>query len=199
MKRARPAPKPEPTRAAPLSAADELHLVTNIRRGSTAAFEALFRAHHAGLCAFATRLVTRADVAEDIVQEVFLYVWRNHAVWEVHASARQYLYAAVRHGALRYLRHERVVQDHVPETIALFDRLPRQADADLSADEVIAAVRAAVERLPDRCRLVFTLHREQGLSYREVAAVMDISPKTVDVQMGRALKALRKSLGAFRF
>jgi RNA polymerase sigma-70 factor (ECF subfamily) len=100
---------------------------------------------------------------------------------------------------VRYLRHERVVLHHVPDTIALFDRPPRATDADLSTSEIVSAVRIAVERLPERCRLVFTLHREQGMSYREVAEVMGISPKTVDVQMGRALKALRRSLRSFQF
>ena len=132
------------------------------------------------------------------MQEVFLYIWRHHESWDVQTSARTYLYASVRHAALRYLRHERVVQQHTPETVALFDRPTRPTDADLSASEIAAAVRAAVDRLPDRCRLVFTLHREQGMSYLEVAEVMGISPKTVDVQMGRALKALRNSLRSFR-
>ena len=61
----------------------------------------------------------------------------------------------------------------------------------------MTAVRAAIAKLPERCRLVYTLHREQGLSYAEVAAVMGISVKTVDAQMGRALKSLRKLLGGF--
>jgi RNA polymerase sigma-70 factor (ECF subfamily) len=177
---------------------DEGAVIAGIRRGSTASFEQLFRAHHPEMCAFATRMVGRTDVAEDLVQEVFLYVWRHREAWDVQTSARQYLYSSVRHAALRYLRHERVVQQHVPETVALFARSPRPTDADLSASEIVSAVRAAIERLPDRCRLVFTLHREQGMSYLEVAEVMGISPKTVDVQMGRALKALRLSLRSFR-
>jgi RNA polymerase sigma factor (sigma-70 family) len=64
--------------------------------------------------------------------------------------------------------------------------------------ETIAAVRQAIARLPDRCRLIFTLHREQGLTYNEVAEVLRISPRTVEVQIGRALKALRKGLASHR-
>ena len=62
----------------------------------------------------------------------------------------------------------------------------------------VAAVQRAVGRLPERCRLIFTLHREQGLTYPEIAEVLEISPKTVEVLMGRALKALRKALAGFR-
>ena len=172
----------------------EVALCAAIRVGSTSAFESLFRTHHPGMCAFAARMVRSREVAEDLVQEVFLYVWRNREVWQVRTTVRQYLYSALRHGALRYLRHERVVRRNLPQTISLFDRAPRHADADLAAAETVAVVQAAIARLPERCRLVYTLHREQGLSYAEIAAVMEISPKTVDVQMGRALKALRRSL-----
>jgi RNA polymerase sigma factor (sigma-70 family) len=64
--------------------------------------------------------------------------------------------------------------------------------------ETVVAVRQAIGRLPDRCRLVFTLHREQGLTYAEVAEVLGISPRTVEVQIGRALKSLRKGLASHR-
>jgi len=163
--------------------------------GDARAFETLFRTHYAGMCAFGARMVTRRDVAEDLVQEVFLYVWRNRGAWRIEHSVKQYLYAALRHGALRYLRHERVVRTHVPEAVILFERPIRLADAELEWEETVTAVRAAIAKLPERCRLVYTLHREQGLSYAEVAAVMGISVKTVDAQMGRALKSLRKLLG----
>ena len=169
-------------------------LAAAIASGNTSAFEMLFRAHYPGMCVFAARMVSARDVAEDLVQEVFLYVWRQRDIWRVDSSVKQYLYAALRHGALRYLRHERVVHKRQPETIALFDRSPRLADADLESNETISLVQAAVARLPERCRLVYTLHREQGLTYAEVASVMGISAKTVDVQMGRALKALRRLL-----
>ena len=185
----------DPSPATP-SVADEV-LAAAIVAGDARAFETLFRAHYAGMCAFAARIVTRRDVAEDLVQEVFLYVWRNRSTWRIEHSVKQYLYAALRHGALRYLRHERVVRAHVPEAVILFERPIRLADAELEWEETVTAVRAAIAKLPERCRLVYTLHREQGLSYAEVAAVMGISVKTVDAQMGRALKSLRKLLGGF--
>lgn len=180
------------------SATSDAVLWSRVQSGDAAAFESLFRAHHPGMCAFARRMVGSADVAEDLAQEVFLYIWRHRESVQMRASARVYLYSALRHGALRYFRHERVVQRHVPETISLFDRAPRQADANLLSVETLALIRTAIGRLPERCRLVYTLHREQGLTYAEIAEVMQTSPKTVDVQMGRALKALRRALGNHR-
>jgi len=140
--------------------AGERELVARVRAGDAAAFQALFHAHHAALCAFAYHQVGARDVAEDLVQDVFVYVWEHRAAWDVRDSARGYLCSAVRHAALSYLRHQRVVERRAPETVALFDRPRPAADRDLAVAETAAVVRAAVARLPERCRLVFTLHRE---------------------------------------
>ncbi len=173
-------------------------VVARIRAGDAAAFEALFHAYHAALCAFGYRYVDSREVAEEIVQEVFLFIWERRATWDVHGSVKNYLFTAVRNAAVSWLRHERVVRRRHAETVDLFTRPMAPADRELTSAELLVAVRRAVARLPERCRLIFTLHREQGLTYREIASVLDLSPKTVEVQMGRALKALRKSLAAFR-
>ena len=171
-------------------------LVAALRAGDERAFETLFRAYHAPLCSFAHRYVRAPDVAEELVQEVFLHLWQQRAAWEGRGALKTYLYTAVRNAAVSYLRHERVAQRRSAETLALFDRPPLAADRAAASHETAAAVRAAVDRLPERCRLVFTLNREQGLTYTEIAATLGLSVKTVDTQMGRALKALRKYLGA---
>lgn len=178
--------------------AADLAVWSAIQRGDSRAFEALFRTYHPLMCAFALRMIGSTDIAEDLVQEVFLYLWRHRESIQLRTTPRVYLYSALRHGTLRYLRHERVVQRHQAETISIFDRPSRPTDARLLSAETRALVRAAIGRLPERCRLVYTLHREQGLTYSEIAEVMQTSPKTVDVQMGRALKALRRALDGHR-
>lgn len=193
---------PDPRADAPdadveTSAADT-ELWSRIQGGDSAAFESLFRAYHPPMCAFAMRMIGSTDVAEDLVQEVFLYVWRHRESVQIRSAPRVYLYSALRHAALRYLRHERVVRRNTAETISIFDRPSRPTDARLLSAETLTLIRAAIGRLPERCRLVYTLHREQGLTYAEIAEVMQTSPKTVDVQMGRALKALRRALGSHR-
>lgn len=172
--------------------------VARIRAGDAAAFRALFETFHAPLCAFGSRYVGSRDIAEEIVQEVFLFIWEHRATWNIRDSVKNYLFTAVRNAAVSWLRHERVVHRRAADMVAFPTRPVPPADGDLIANEVLVAVRRAVERLPARCRLIFTLHREQGLTYGEIAAVLDLSRKTVEVQMGRALKALRTSLAAFR-
>jgi RNA polymerase sigma-70 factor (ECF subfamily) len=180
----------------PSPANHDTQLIERIRAGDDSAFEELFRTYHAGLCSFAYRIIGSADIAEELVQEVFLYIWERRANWTVtDATAKTYLYSAVRNAALMAIRHERVVQRHEPAMIELFSGPHSSVDDDLHDAELTAQVKRAVSNLPDRCRLIYTLSREQGMSYAQIAATLEISPKTVDTQMGRALKRLRQLLG----
>jgi RNA polymerase sigma-19 factor, ECF subfamily len=172
--------------------------VEGIRAGDPSAFEAMFHAYHAPLCSFACRYLGARDLAEEIVQEVFLCIWERKESWEVRTSVRSYLLTAVRNAALSYLRHERVVRRRQAEVRDIHETVAASPEGRTLEAETVAAVRQAIGRLPDRCRLVFTLHREQGLTYAEVAEVLGISPRTVEVQIGRALKSLRKNLASHR-
>jgi RNA polymerase sigma-70 factor (ECF subfamily) len=170
-------------------------LLASIRAGDHGAFETLFHRHYGSLCSFALHSVGSPELAEDLAQEVFLYLWRNRETVGIHGDIRGYLFAAIRNAATTHLRHDRVVERSQPDIIALFDRAPITPDRVVGYAEAADAVRRAIARLPERCRLVFTLQREQAMSYAEIAATLGISVKTVDVQMGRALKALRRMLG----
>ncbi len=172
--------------------------VEALRSGDASAFEALFHAYHASLCSFAYRYLGARDLAEEMVQEVFLCIWERRHGWDVRTSVRSYLLTAVRNAAISYLRHERVARRREGEIRDLQQVYPPTPEVRALEAETIAAVRQAVAGLPERCRQVFTLHREQGLTYAEVAEILGISPRTVEVQIGRALKSLRKHLAHHR-
>jgi RNA polymerase sigma-70 factor (ECF subfamily) len=170
----------------------------------TPTFEILFLTYHARLCAFASRYVGCPDTAEEVVEEVFLRIWAQRGPEDDRCGcSRHYLYTAVRNQALKVLDHERVVrrscgivlhQEHLPG----MSQPPVAADEKLQADELAVAVRHAVDQLPERCREAYLLHRQQGLSYAEVAEVMGISVRTVETQLGRAAKALRHALALWK-
>lgn len=164
---------------------------------SGASFEALFRKHHAALCTFAYRYVLARDIAEELVQEVFLYLWEHDMVWADESAAKSYLFTAVRNAALSYLRHQGVAKRLEGTVVSLYSTSPAPADREMRLAELAQALQRAVARLPERRRLVFTLSREQGLTYNEIAKLLDISPKTVEMQMGRAYRALRKYLAPY--
>jgi RNA polymerase sigma-70 factor, ECF subfamily len=152
---------------------------------------ALFREHYAGLVDFATRYVKALEVAEEVVQEVFLRVWTQREAGDPAEITRAYLYGATRNQAITLLRHDHVVHRHAA-TRSAEPHAPATPDAELEADELTRAVRAAIDHLPERSRLVFVLSRDRGLSYAEIADVLGISAKAVEANMARALKSLRK-------
>lgn len=174
----------------------------HVPEGATApTFDALVRAHYGRLCNFAFRFVESRDVAEDVVQDVFTLLWRRREGFDVR-DPLPYLYQAVRNRAVSY-RRAQVVRDRWLQRATRTEggrpssAASSAASAGVEAAELAGAVVRAVSELPERCRLIFTMSREQDLSYAEIARVLGISVKTVETQMGRALKALRSRLAGY--
>jgi RNA polymerase sigma-70 factor (ECF subfamily) len=168
--------------------------------GNDAEFEALFRAHYAPLCAFVCRMIGSRAVAEELVQEVFLYLWEHRATWSAHTSVRTYLFTSARNATLNYRRREKLEERAAhsdEETIALFTRSQLPIEREVALAEFERAVKRAIAQLPRRCGEVYALSREHFLSYAQIAEVLGISPKTVEVHMGRAFKVLRKQLAPY--
>jgi RNA polymerase sigma-70 factor (ECF subfamily) len=172
---------------------DDRELQDRIRQGDHGAFEALFRATYPQLVGVTRSIVRDADVAEEIVQDVLLELWRRREGLVVEDSLRAYLFRATRNRALNHLRHIAVERRGEPFVRGESTVSPR-ADARLSASEIEVAIRDAVATLPDRCREVFELSRLHGLKYSEIAQTLGISIKTVEAQMGKALRVLREQL-----
>lgn len=169
-------------------------LVRRIRDGDSATFDALFQSFYSGLCGFVSHQVGSPQVAEELVQEVFADLWRRRREWDPHGPVKRYLYRAAKNQALNHLRHRRV-EDRSREQVLKSLRRHQQTPEDvLRFVELSTLVHGAIEQLPERCRQVFLLSRKSGLSYAEIAELLEISVKTVETQMGRALKAIRSVL-----
>ena len=170
----------------------DLQLACLIASGDTDAFDALFRKYYAHLCDLAFRFVKSHDATEDIVQQIFVRIWTYHSQWLPAVSVRAYLERAVRNSALNYIKHTQLL-------MTAFENEPERGTGDvveeLDKRATLRRVSEAVDILPERCRTVFLLSRERGLTYAEISAELGISKKTVETQMGRALKVLRKCLG----
>jgi RNA polymerase sigma-70 factor (ECF subfamily) len=178
------------------TALDSQALSRRIREGDVAAFETAFRLYYARLCGFARQRVGSLATAEEIVQETFLRVWQNRHRLDPEQSLRGYLYRSVLNHALNEMKHRDVENCWLRlETAAKVSSVP--ADDTAQTSELAAAVQQTLDNLPARCRLIFTMSRDQGLTYLEIAEALNISIKTVETQMGRALKALRASLAAY--
>jgi RNA polymerase sigma-70 factor (ECF subfamily) len=170
-----------------------------MRAGDERGFELIFRAYIGPLCEFAYSYVGSRDDAEEIVQSLFTWIWSQRESLHTPRGVRSYLYAAVRNRALNVLRHTRIehaLRDRLSlHSVARGDaEMPLAAESELDAGDLNEALDRALKQMPPRCREVFSLLRYQHLSYAEAAAVLSISPKTVEIHMGRALAILRTRL-----
>lgn len=178
--------------------------IDGTRAGDYKAFDAMFLAYAERLCAYACGLLRSREDAQEVVQDLFLSIWKNRERWDVPGQLRTYLYHSVRNRAISTIRRRRVEaffrlksknrSKEVPSypTVAWPDAQDR-----LEAAELAAQVARALDTLPERCRQVFLLARQHHMSYAEVAQIMQISPRTVENHMARAFAGLRSALGAW--
>lgn len=162
-----------------------------IATGDRPAFEALFRQHYRPLCAFAVQYVKDIERAEDLVQDLFFRLWLEREQVRITTSVKAYLFAAVRNRCLNAVKAGARVRSLHEDLHDAADEPGRSEDEHT---ERIARVQAAIEALPPERRKVFKLSRYEGLKYHEIAARLGISVKTVENQMGHALRTLRTEL-----
>lgn len=171
--------------------------VRGIREGNEAAFRQLFDRYCQPLLRFAGRYVRDAAMAEDIVQDVFLAVWTNRTQLDPSLNIKTYLYTAVRNQALKRLRHTEVERRNTEQAGSRAP--PPSTPEDERRDrELATSIHQAIACLPEKCRLIFCMSRYDRLTYAEISKIQDISIKTVETQMGRALQFLRDRLAPLR-
>jgi RNA polymerase sigma-70 factor (family 1) len=166
-------------------------LKEKIAAGDQNAFRQLFTIYSKKLTQFAASIVRSNDAAREIVDEVFIKIWRNKvSITSIH-NIKVYLYSATKNTALNYLSSR--ARENMTEP---FDFFSVQVSDELSPEkrmissELLKKINETIEQLPPRCKMVFKLVREDGLSYKEVGQVLNISPKTVDAQMVIAIRQI---------
>jgi RNA polymerase sigma-70 factor (ECF subfamily) len=162
--------------------------------GDITAFEMLFRTYYQPLCHYAYTFLQDREDAEEIVQSTFLLVWEKRETLAIRTSVRPYLYAMVRNACLNVIKHEKIRQKHAGEEIALADRSHDSVTHTVVSNELEYRIKVAMEELPEQCRMVFKLSRFEELKYSEIAEQLNISIKTVENHMGKALKIMREQL-----
>lgn len=171
---------------------EEKKLVDEIRRGNEAAFEKIFRRYYRPLCLFSTKILGDDETAEEVVQDFFVKLWERREVFMVETSVKNYLFRSVKNLSINVIKHEQIKLKHAQQVMA-------DAEANDFKDHFLEvdlerAIEKSIEELPEKRREIFRLSREEGLKYREIAERMNISIKTVEVQMGLAIKTLREKL-----
>ena len=155
------------------------------------ALEQVFKTHYRTLCYVANNIVNDQNAAEDIVQDVFVKLIKKQNEVEINSSLKGYLFKSVFNTALNYIERNKrnlVVEDDVLELAA---GATCDVDEYLEQVELEDTIAQAMNALPPKCRTIFILNRYDDMKYKEIAQHLGISVKTVENQMGKALKRMR--------
>lgn len=167
-------------------------LLAEIREDSQQAFKALFDRYYQKMCYVGYRTYADRHKAKDFAQEIFCDLWNKRKTLTITSSLNGYLSRAMRNKAIDYIRSQRLNFDEG----AAVRHLQTFTDPT-SFSELDDVVKATVNNLPERCRMVFNLSRAEGLSHKEIAHLLNISTKTIENQITKALKSLRKSIAEY--
>ena len=159
-----------------------------------AAFELVFKTHYKNLYAYALTILKDEDEAEETVQQVFFKLWERSEQLNIEGPIAAYLYRAVHNESLNFLKHQKVKQAHRLHVAYSMKNKSEQPQAKMISKELEGKFREALNELPEQCRTVFQLSRFENMKYKEIAEKLQISVKTVENHMGKALKLLRTQL-----
>jgi len=176
---------------------NDQELFLRIRQGDKKSFEVLFKTYYASLCHFSRSFIKDQDDCEEVVQDFFLKLWEKREELDINTSVKSYLFSAIRNRCLNYIKHSKIKLEYQLEVL-------KNPESDIDTSnyfmeiDLVEKIDKSIAALPDRRREIFILSREQGLKYREIADQLGISIKTVETQMGQALKDLREKLKEYK-
>lgn len=172
----------------------EQQVLSTLKEGSESAFEMVFRTYYRPLCQYAYSFLNDRDEAEEVVQAAFINIWDKRDQVEIQTSLKGYLYRIVRNSCLNVIKHEKVKQQHVAHEMVHAASTHESVSQSVISSELEEKISEAMKALPEQCRLVFQLSRFEELKYAEIADQLNISVKTVENQIGKALKIMREQL-----
>ncbi len=159
--------------------------------------EESFKNYYIPLLNYAHGFLKDRDEGEDVVQGVFYRLLKKKELIDVSKPLNSYLFTAVRNSCIKRINHMKVKAEYKEKVIHFEDKISNSTMEKVITNELENEVRNAIKDLPEQCKLIFTLSRQNGLKYAEIADCLNISVKTVEKQMGKALKVLREKLKTY--
>ncbi len=169
-------------------------IIRRIRQGDKQEFEKLFRSSYVSLVRYAKRILKDHDTAEEIVQDLFFRLWQDRGKLTIESSLNGYLFRSVHNSSLHFIEHQKVVDRHAGEIAASAEQTAEPVTEAIYYSELQRKVARVLDRLPEKCSIIFRMSRFEGLKYNEIAEKLSVSLKTVEANMGKALKEFRKAL-----
>ncbi len=158
-----------------------------------ALYEQTFKSHFKRLHIYAITIVKDSEVAEEMVQNVFYKLWERNLEVLKDSSINSYLYRAVHNESLNYLKHQQVKQAYQTYAMKQGEEIVPETHS-VTYKELVAKLESTMNELPEQCRTVFQMSRFEGLKYREIADKLNVSVKTIEKHMGKALSIMRVQL-----
>ncbi|WP_341225937.1 RNA polymerase sigma-70 factor [uncultured Arcticibacterium sp.] len=175
----------------------EQSYLLEIRKGNKSAFKRVFDTYYADLSRYAFSMLKRQEEAEDLVQQVFVNFWEKREQTIISGSLKSYLFRSVHNQSLNLIKHEKVKASYVQHSQFFDIKYQSDVEETLEGKELEIQIAAAIETLPKQCQKIFVMNRMESLKYKEIAEQLGISIKTVENQIGKALKILRSSLAPY--
>lgn len=175
----------------------EINLYQKVKGDDRRALTQLFTVYYSSLCNFALPIVKKPELAEELVADVFFVLWRDRHHLDITYSVKAYLFRAVRNRALRIVSGKNAIHEEI-ENYSTPMVLNHTPESDYLYKELSTAYQKAYDSLPTRCKQVFKLSKIDGLKYQEISYVLNISVKTVENQMFKALKVIRQAISNYR-
>ena len=175
----------------------EKNIFEKVKKGDIKSFELLFRKYYTILCNYAYKIHKDMDTAEEIVQDLFFNIWEKRHSLTIESSVKSYLFKSTYNRSMLLMRHKSVktrYEKYLKDNNGLTES---DASEEIVVEELARVIDRTLEELPERSRKIFSLSRFEGLKYQEIAKRLSLSVKTIESNMGKALKLFRKNIKAY--
>ena len=172
-------------------------IIEGLERRDKVVFDYIFNYYYSSLCAFSMQYIDNRNSVEDLVQDFFVYLWVEAPRLKIKSSLKSYLFTAIKNRCLDYQKHHKITEKY--RTFILFSTV-NEADSTeqfFAESELRQAIQKSLLKLTPRCREIFELSRLNGLSNQEISDKLDISKRTVELQISNCLKIIRNELAEF--
>ena len=174
---------------------DDERILAEMKAGNSLAFDAIYRKYAKSIYGFAYGMLKSYEDAENLVQEVFICLWINRQKIKKGSSLKYYIFTVAYHTSISFLRNKAKDNQFKRRLKVLQDKFQEPADSEIEYKELNTRLTLIINKLPEKQKKVFLLHRREGLTYLEISEKLNISINTVETHMARALKSIKQKLG----
>ncbi|WP_442587250.1 RNA polymerase sigma-70 factor [Pedobacter sp. AW31-3R] len=171
-------------------------LIAMVKDDVLPAFDELYNRYWSQLLAKSFDRLKHKEDAEEVVQELFVRIWRRRQRIDLQFSFKTYIYAALRYEVMHFIARQQYRKDDIPIDAVEFTEIWSQEEQfhSIEIKELQQQMNDIIDHLPEKCQIIFKMSRDDGFSARKIADLLNLSPRTVETQIGKAIRILRKAL-----